>query len=34
VCRGNEFFSSDTKYDSGTGRLSFWAPVSDHAVRT
>jgi peptide-methionine (R)-S-oxide reductase len=27
-------FSSDTKYDSGTGWPSFYEPVSDNAVRT
>jgi peptide-methionine (R)-S-oxide reductase len=27
-------FSSDTKYDSGTGWPSFWQPVADDAVAT
>ena len=33
VCE-NELFSSDTKYDSGSGWPSFYAPMSDDAVVT
>ena len=32
VCCGNELFSSDTKFESGTGWPSFWDRVSDRAV--
>lgn len=32
VCCGQPLFESDTKYDSGTGWPSFWAPISDEAV--
>ncbi len=34
VCCGNPLFASDTKYDSGTGWPSFYAPVSPDGVST
>ena len=34
VACGNELFQSDTKYDSGSGWPSFWAPVADEKVET
>ena len=32
VC-GRELFASETKYDSGTGWPSFWAPAGEERVR-
>jgi peptide-methionine (R)-S-oxide reductase len=34
VCCGEKLFSSETKYDSGSGWPSFWRPVSEEAVGT
>jgi peptide-methionine (R)-S-oxide reductase len=34
VCCGAALFSSDTKYDSGTGWPSFWEAVDPEAVKT
>lgn len=33
VACGLDLFASDTKFDSGTGWPSFWAPVSDDHIR-
>jgi len=34
VCCANDLFSSETKYDSGTGWPTFWAPFSEQSIRT
>jgi len=34
VCCRNNLFDSQTKYDSGSGWPSFWAPISDQSIET
>ena len=34
VCCGTELFSSETKYDSGSGWPSFWEPATKENVKT
>lgn len=32
VCCGNDLFSSETKFDSGTGWPSYWEPIAEDRV--
>ncbi|MFN8554454.1 MAG: peptide-methionine (R)-S-oxide reductase MsrB [Candidatus Obscuribacterales bacterium] len=34
ICCGAELFSSDNKYDSGSGWPSFWQPIDESNVET
>ncbi len=34
ICCGNKLFASTSKFDSGTGWPSYYAPIEDEAVKT